>query len=376
MMKNNRKKPILFILFLSTSLSLTGIFNSCTKYQNGFLSPYVEYAVNEFSITRGRVSASYSLITDGSDIPMHVKWLHFYDSTGKIVDDLFTKKYQVTIWTAAYDPNTDKTFAAITAKRALDSLPPLVVNESNGTISANSGSLYLPLGTYSMDLEVSNSAGTQVLKNIMKIHVVDGKSLEMDPEQGAFSNSLLNAGAASGAGALGGPNGGVFYNGSNNPYDLNTVTRFADTPNIFILKITDRNGVPFNPRNGEVAKRPNSGLNPNPPFLQNLQDYAPDTFEATDTALILRYPLVPFPIASLGNGFNMYYRIPSQYVRIDSTTSWSGNGTASFYTGASDPHYLGVYTDGRFDYSLRVPMRIQVPGAYEVVVKILNATHK
>ena len=68
---------------------------SCTKYGDGFLSPTVQYAVNEFTITRGRVATSYSLITDGSSVPMHVKWVHIYNDAGNIVDTLFSKKYVV-----------------------------------------------------------------------------------------------------------------------------------------------------------------------------------------------------------------------------------------------------------------------------------------
>lgn len=53
----------------------------------------------------------------------------------------------------------------------------------------------------------------------------------------------------------------------------------------------------------EIAKRPDSGLNPNPPFLQNLQDYAPDTFVGSDTAMTLRYPLTLFtsPLWAMGS---------------------------------------------------------------------------
>ncbi len=352
------------------------IFSGCTKIQHGFLSPYVQYAVNEFTITRGRVSTSYSLVTDGSNIPLHVKWVHIYDSTGKIVDDIFSKKYLVGIWTAAYNPLTDKDYASISAKRGIDSLPPIVVNENSGTISSNSGSLNIPLGTYMMDFQITNSAGTQILKNLMKLNIVDGKPLETSPEQGAFSLSLLKAGTASGGGSLGGSNNGVMFNGVNNPFVVYTVTRFADTPNIVIVKVADRNGIPFDPKIGEIAKRPNSGLNPNPPFLQNLQDYAPDTFLATDTAMTLKYPLVPFPIASLGNGYNMYYRLPTAYVHIDSTSRWASNTAGNFYMGTTDSHYLGVYTDGKFDYAVRIPMRVQVPGAYEISIKLLNARHR
>ena len=113
----------------------------------------------------------------------------------------------------------------------------------------------------------------------------------------------------------------------------------------------------------------------NPPFLQNLQDYAPDAYIATDTSISIRFPLVPFPIISLGNGFNMYYRIPTQYVHIDSTSAWASNN-GGYYQGTTDSHYKGVYTNGLYDYSIRVPLRIWVPGAYEMSIKILNATHQ
>ena len=302
-MKNYRRLNIAALLAVMVSAQ---IFSGCTKVQDGFLSPYVQYAVNNFTITRGRIASSYSLITDGSSIPMKVKWTHIYDGAGKIVDTLFRKKYPLEVWTAAYNPLTDKDYASITAKRTTTELPPIQVNETNGTIEANAGTINLPVDTYTMDLEVSNSAGTQQLKNIMKINIVDGKPIEITPETGSFSNSLLIAGTASG--------GGTLYNGNNNPFVDFTVSRVAATPNTFTVYVTDRNGVPFNPQTGEFTKRPNSGINPNPPFLQNLQDYAPDTYVTTDKSISIKYPLTPFPIASLGNGYNMYYRIPAQYV--------------------------------------------------------------
>jgi len=353
---------------ISFSIIVTLFFSACTKYGKGFISPYLQYAVNQITITRGRIVSSYSLNTDGSDIPLQVKWTHIYDSSGKIVDSIFKKEYPVPVWTAVYDPNVDKTYAAIMAKRTIKNMPPIVVNEHNGTIEANPGTLYLPLGTYTMDLEVSNSAGTQQLKNIMKIVIKDGKSFETTPETGAYSIGTLLANTATG--------GPLLFNGNNNPFVVETITRLADTPNVIIVRVQDKNGVVLNPKNNEIMKRPNSGLNPNPPYLQNLQDYAPDTYRVTDTAMVLNFPLVPFPIASLGNGYNMYYRLPTQNIIIDSTSSWSTNAAGNYYAGTSDSHYKGVFKDGRYDYSLRMPMRVQVPGAYELNLKLLNVAHK
>jgi hypothetical protein len=354
-------RKILFLI-LVTSLS------ACTKYGDGFISPYVQYAVNQFTVVRGRTTTSYSLITDGSSIPLNVKWLHIYDSAGNMVDTLFKKEYPVAIWTAAYNNLTDVTYGSIIAKQSIVKMPPIRVNETNGTIEANSATLYLPLGKFSMDLSISNSAGAEVLKKIVTIVIADGKPMETAPEQGAFSNSLAVAGNAAAAKTI--------FNGQNNPFDLVTVTRFADTPNTIILKVMDRNGVPFNPRTGELTKRPNTGLNPNPPYLQNLQDYAPDTYQVSDSAISIKFPLVPFPIASLGNGFNMYYNILSRSVHIDSTATWSSNASGGYYQGPGDSHYLGAYKDDRYNYYVRIPMRVQVPGAYEIAIKMLNTTHR
>lgn len=355
-------------IYLLITLLAASLLHSCTRVESGFLSPYVQYAVNEFPIIRGRTTKSYSLVTDGSSIPMKVKWTHIYDESGKIVDSLFLKTYPVTVWTGAYNSVTDVTYADITAKQETIELTPIVVNESNGTIEANFATIYLPLGKYTMDLEVSNEAGTQSLPKIMTLNIVEGNAVEISPGSGNFSCSMLRAGTAAGAGTL--------FNGPNNPFVEYTLTRYADTPNVFSVRVADRNNVAFNPKTGEIAKRPNSGINPNPPFLQNLQDYAPDTFGSTDSVMTLRYPLVPFPIQSLGNGFNMYYRIPTAYVQIDSTSAWSSNPAGNFYQGVSDSHYLGIYTNDQFDYALRIPMRIFVPGAYHLSIKILNATHR
>lgn len=371
-----KKNTIIYLAFVFCALIATEFFQGCTKVEKGFISPTQQYAVSSFTIVRGRNSSSYSLINDGSSIPMHIKWTHIYDENGNVVDDLFSKKYPVGTWTAAYDAKTDVTYGAIMAKRTVTELPPIVVNEFNGTISSNEGTLNIPVGNYTMDIEVTNVAGTVQLNKIMTLNIVDGESLAISPDPGAFSLSLLNAGTAGGAGALGGANNGVMFNGNNNPFIDYTVTRFADTPNILIIKVTDRFGTPFNPKAGEIAKRPNSGLNPDPPFLQNLQDYAPDTFSPNDTAMTLKYPLVPFPINSLGNGYNMYYRIPTRYVEIDSTSSWSANTPGNFYTGTSDPHYLGVYTNDKFDYAIRIPLRVYVPGSYFINIKVLDATHR
>jgi len=360
------------LLLFSLLIASFSILDGCTKIDKGFISSTMTYSVNEFTVIRGRIKSSYSLVTDGSTTPIKVKMLHVYDAAGKIVDTLFTKNYPVSVWTAAYDNKVDLTYAAIMAKRKVVDMPPVTINESNGAFEANPATVYLPLGNYTFDIEITNVVGTRVLNKAMTLKLVDGKSIETTPETGAYSVGRLLANTASGA-----SNGTISsFNGNNNPFVVESITRFADTPNTVIIRIMDKNGVVFNPKTNEIMKRPNSGLNPNPAFLQNLQDYAPDTFLATDTALTLKYPLVPFPIASLGNGYNMYYRIPTAFVQIDSTTAWSSNTAGNFYQGVTDSHYKGLLKTDLYDYSIRIPLRVQVPGAYLIRLKLLNATHR
>jgi hypothetical protein len=344
------------------------VFLGCKKYDSAFLSPTLSYALSEFTITKGRTTQSFSMVLDGSTLPVKVKWLHIYDATGKNVDSIFSKKYPTPVWITAYDPTVDKTFAQIMAKRGVADIEPINILEANGSVIATPATVYIPAGVYSVDIQVSNKAGTRTFNKMITLNIKDGKTVETTPETGSYSLGTLLANTPTG--------GPVHFNGNNNPFVIETITRFADTPNIMIVKVQDKDGVLFNPKNNEIMKRPNSGLNPNPPFLQNLQDYAPDTFTATDTALVLRYPLVPFPIATLGNGFNMYYRMPTQFVTIDSTTAWTSNVAGNYYLGVTDSRYKGVYTDGRYDYSIRIPMRIQVPGAYILNIKLLNVKRK
>jgi hypothetical protein len=345
----------------------------CTKVEKGYLSPTMAYSVSSFTAIVGRTVYSYTLVPDGSSIPMKCKILHFYNANGKIVDSLFTKTYPVSVWTAAYNPLTDVTYATIMAKRKVVQMAPININESSGVIEANPATIYLPLGSYTIDVQVTNVVGTQVLKNIMTINLVTGNNIDTSPVTGSYSIGRLWANTA------GGPaNGSSFgsFNGANNPLLIETITRVADTPNIISFKFLDKNGKPFSPKNSEIMKRPNSGLNPNPPFLQNLQDYAPDTFVATDSLMSLKYPLVPFPIVSLGNGFNMYYRIPTAFVHIDSTSSWTSNTAGNYYKGTADTHFKGYFKDDKYDYSIRIPLRINVPGSYKITLKLLTVTHR
>jgi len=102
--------------------------------------------------------------------------------------------------------------------------------------------------------------------------------------------------------------------------------------NKVVVKIVDKNGVPFNPKKGEIARRPNSGTAGG--YLQTMQDYSIST-TLFDDRMEFVYGVLPFPLVSLGNGFNYYYRIPAPYVNFDDSlglpyNTYSCNARFSF----------------------------------------------
>jgi len=325
-------------LFLYIPLLIICLVTSyaCKKTGTGFLSPYIHYEQSPIIIPKGRAFLSAGLNGDGTSQPFSVRVIHFYDkATGNIVDDLFSKTYPVSVWTALYDPKTDTTLQLINAKLKTINAAPISINPSSGQISGNYGALKLPAGEYQFDLEIKNETGTKIYPKIGDFLLRDTTTFESVPTIGSTSETRIVVGNESKS-VVGKP-------------PLLTVTRIADTPNMITVKYMDKNGVFFNPKKGEIISRPAAGLNPVPPYLQSLQQYT-KSYYYTDDAMVFKFPFTPFPLSSLGNGFNIYQRIPTQFVHNDGLP------------------------DGMYSLNLRFPIRIYVPGSYLVVEQTIDAT--
>lgn len=368
-LKQNTRK-VLFFIFLSF-LSI-----ACSKIESGFVSPNMQYSPSTIAIIRGRISNSVALTLDGSSIPINVVWTHIHDVSGNIVDDIFKKEYPTTVWSSGFSPLIDTTYAGVMGKLMQGNVPPIQVNPTNGQIISTPTSVNVPLGTYSMDLQVTNNSGTQILKNAMQLNFIDGPTtMIQDSANAQFQLVRLTAYTPTSA--------GTYYSGYNNPYVMYNVIRTADSPYTVTIKITDKNGVVFDPAKGEILRRPEPGLNPVPAFYPNLQTFALGTYKALDTAFYSQMPLTPFPLASTPNGQYsaltpyIYYILPTEIIQLDKTTSWSGtNQYGNYYKGTSDSHYVGVYRNGLYDLMLRIPFSIYAPGSYAITLKLLNVTHR
>lgn len=330
-----------FFIILVTAFLLVAGFTGCKKLPDGFLSETLRYEEDPILINKGQLRVSSALNFDGSSKPAKIELLHIYDrATGANVDALFSKKVAMKIWTGILDPKTDTTLEAVAAKQEEVMLPPLAINEVSGQLESNYGTLDLPAGAYTFDLRITNGAGSKVYPKVGNFDLVDASPFETPAAPYLRMSKVGDEGT-----------------GTNltSAADLDVKIEHVNlTDNKVILKFVDKNGVVFNPAIGEVAKRPNTGLNPVPPNLQNLEDYAFKTNIFNDR-MEFAYVTIPFPLNSLGNGFNLYYRIPSKYFSYDDQATypkdvWNANPRFSF--------------------------RAYVPGTYQITFTLRRATHR
>jgi len=330
------KKTSLYCALCAVALSLVA---GCKKIPDGNISNIIRYEVLPIEVPRGRAYVSTAINPEGSTKPLNIKLTNIYDrETGADVTGLFMQKYEHRVWKGLYDPKMDTTLAMIDAK-LIDSLVyPISINPVSGQLEANFTTVNLPLGKYRFDLEISNPAGTKTYRGIGEFDLVDAPLYEVPAVR---STVAMMVGAETTTRAI----------PSNNSHIR--VERLGDGDKI-IVRIVDKDGVPFNPRKGEIARRPLSGTAIG--FLQTLQDYTFST-ELLDDRMEFAYPspVLPFPLSSLGNGFNYYYRIPAQFVEYDAALGLPYN---------------------TYSCNVRFSFRTFAPGTYQIDVIVPQVTRK
>lgn len=328
------KKIVLKISMIALVFSMSTI--ACKKIPDGFLNPNIRYETTPIVIMQGRAGVSDAMNSDGSAKPLSIKLLAVYNAeTGADVTEIFTKKYPVSVWTGFYEPKIDTTLAMIDAKRKDSLVYPISINEFSGQLEYNLATDNLPLGLYDFDLEIKNSAGSGVYPKVGQFKLIEAGDFEIPAVR---STVAMKVGAEGTTKTL--PAGRV------------EVAKINEDVKKIIVRIVDKNGVPFNPKAGEIARRPVSGTAGG--WLQTMQDYSIST-ELFDDRMEFVYGANPFPLNSLGNGFNYYYRIPAQFVKYDAS--------------------LGL-PDDQYSCNARFSLRLYRPGTYEVKVIVDGVTKK
>lgn len=323
-------KKIIYSVIVLSSLG----FSACKKIPDGNLSNIIRYEELPIQVPQGRDFVSTAINPEGSTKPLNIKMLNVYDrETGEDVTELFNKTYPHKVWKALYDPKIDTTIELIEAKRIDTMIRGININPVSGQIEANYTSINLPLGKYRFDLEIGNAVETKVYHNIGEFDLIEAPFFIIEAVRTTVAMKVGDETTTKTVPSTS---------------EHQVTKRISDEGNKVIVRIVDKNGTPFNPSDGEIIRRPNAGTANG--FLQTMQDYAIQT-ELFDDRMEFSFGVIPFPLESLGNGFNYYYRIPASYVEYDEElglpyNTYSCNARFNFRT----------FSPGTYQIDVIVPM--------------------
>jgi hypothetical protein len=287
---------------------------SCKKIQNGFLSDTIRYKDNIIYCKKGMtLTLSDRINADGSTPPFNFKMVNLRNkATGVSVTEEFSKIYDILVFKPGmtFDPTTDVTVDLLNAKRETVKKPPMEFNPISGQLAFNRGSGNLPLGEYVFDLEATNPWGTKVYPSFAQINVINPSIEDVFTITYQASNGATDA---------------EVFTAMKVPQL--TCTKISNEGARVILKITDKNGRAFNPKNGEVIKRGDR------PTFETHAKFNPVI--QTDSALVCDFEVAPFPLVKYVTpatdwGYLMYYRIPKSFAIIDGQPNSSVNPAFGF----------------------------------------------
>ena len=322
----------IFVIALSIIIVI-----GCKKIAEGFLSDQIRYKDNVIYCKRGLILVQSDKIeADGSTPPYTFKMMNFRDkATGATAPAEFNTEYDVLVFKdgMSFNIDTDTSVALLNEKRELKKLKPMYFNELSGQLTFNKASGNLPIGEYLFDMQMSNVRGTKTFPSIAQVNVLDPSGEDLFTIEDNVANAFSDA------------TGSV--TAMRNP--RLTCTKQSSNGARVILKFSDKNGVPFNPKAGEIIKRGDR------PIFENYAKFNPVI--VTDTAMICDFEVAPFPLSRyINNGTDwnhlIYYRIPSAFVNVDG------------------------FAAGKYSVNPRFAFVLKLEGTYIIEIKFMDAVKK
>ena len=271
------------------------IFAACKKVAEGFISDTLYYKENPLITSQGATTVSAPLEVDGSTSPMTVKLTKVVDQDGNSVDSLMAKSESIPGFTGSVS-YVDSTLELLNKKIAFTTAKPLTVNPTGGRIQLTPATKFVPPGTYTIDVEVSNVRGTKTLTKACQI--VIGATGSPDTLFGGTYAGTFDITT------------GVFLGGLAEP--TVTVTHTPTTDNKIIYKFIDQNGQLYNAQAGGIGTRTNRWN------MKQFDPYYPEVL--TTTGVEYEFPVVPgqFPVFTNPTAFargqyGVFYAIPQAH---------------------------------------------------------------
>lgn len=155
------------IKIMIIALSLAGLFTACDKPDAGFFSyGGIRMQEDTLDVIRGIYQYSNIPMIDGSSRPLHFRLMGARNyETGEVVTGFTDGQYDLVMWKEAFNATTDTTMEQVNQKTYVDRVAPVMITENSGIVYFNGTTAKFPVGKYGIDVEVSNTKGTEVIKN-------------------------------------------------------------------------------------------------------------------------------------------------------------------------------------------------------------------
>ena len=254
--------------FPGACLAFVLLFAGCEKVEKGFLSDNMYYVENPLVTSQGSVTVSSSIVADGSTAPLQVELTRVVDGKGNDMDSLLTRTDSIMGFSGSVS-YLDSTLDLLNKKIQTTAAKPLSVNPIGGRIQLTPATQYVPVGTYTIDVRVTNIRGTRDMPQACNIVI-----------NGTGSSDTVYAGTYAGTFD---PLTGTYLAGLANP-NVN-VSYYATDINKIVYEFLDMNGKIYDARTWGIGTRTHRWN------MKQFDPYYPEVL--TDTSVEYQFPTVP-----------------------------------------------------------------------------------
>ncbi|PKB18984.1 hypothetical protein [Flavobacterium sp. 5] len=329
------RKNIIISTLIVTLLLIVG---ACEKPEIGYLSDNIFYNNSVYMVERGKTTYSAPIVANGSSSPLNVELLKVKDSVGNDVTAIFKEPQSIKVYK---QPVTylDSTMALLNSRFKDSIVQPFKINPIGGRMEFTPATTFLPGGSYSIDVKVSNSKGEKTIEDAAKIVLTNSSGvpyiLPFKRVRDYSDGSTLNN-----------------TDDENITIDVDFVPGTQEETKC-IYKFLDKNGVAFNPKAGEITR-----WMPTWPSIDDWDPYF--TPVLTDTSIEHQMPgLIGFTF-------------PYFNVVVVKGQSWDQGGDALCYLNIPKGH-LNEYN---VNIQVAFAFRIYAQGTFNITVHLHKLTRK
>lgn len=311
---------------------------ACEKPEVGYLSDNIFYNNSVYNVERGKTTYSSPIVANGSSAPLNVELLKVKDSVGNDVTSVFKEPGTIKV----YDqPVTykDSTLALLYSRFKDSIVQPFRINPIGGRMEFTPATTFLPGGSYTIDVKVSNIKGEKTIENAAKIVLSNSTGA---PYQMVFKRVRDYS-------------VGSTLNNTEDSFITIDVEYIpgTDKDTKCTYKILDKNGVAFNPKAGEITR-----WLPTWPAMDNWNPWYPLVY--TDTTIEQQMP-------------GLYgFTFPYFNAVVVKGQSWDQGGDALSYLKIPKGHLNEINVDIQVAFAFR----FRAQGTFNITVHVNTFTRK